>query len=52
MIQNNINVNRISSIKSNDSMNLFSKLALQDNDIINPYEKLHEQKVLVVDLLE
>ena len=41
MIQNNINVNRISSIKSNDSMNFFSKLSIQDNDVINPYENIN-----------
>ena len=41
MNQTELDVNRISSIKSNDSMNLFSKLSLQDNDIINPYEDIN-----------
>ena len=37
---NVLNEDRISSIQSNESLNLFSKLSTQDDELLNPYDNI------------
>ena len=37
---NILNEDRISSIQSNENLNLFSKLSTQDDDLLNPYDNI------------